>query len=290
MYIWEYNPNMKNKIEHKLQAAVVRLLKPLIRILLRNGIPYGVFEELARWTYVDVAFQESSLPGRKLTDSRISIVTGLSRKEVSRLKNIEAPTDNEAAPRFNRASRVIGGWVKDPRFLDLSGEPAKLALESSEDSFADLVRIYGGDVPTRAVFDELLRVGAIVTTDNGYIKLIQRAYIPKKGLSEKIEILGTDVSDLINTIDHNIENNCDPKWFQRKVAYDNIPEETALTFQIQSAEQAQKLLEDFDRFLAAQDRDLNPFRTGTGRKRVGVGMYYFEEEMEQTTGKDKPNE
>ena len=95
---------MKSKIEHKLQAAVVRLLKPLVRILLRNGIPFGVFEELARWTYVDVAFQESSLPGRKLTDSRVAILTGLSRKEVSRLKNVDAPEDNESAPRFNRAA------------------------------------------------------------------------------------------------------------------------------------------------------------------------------------------
>ena len=131
---------MKRKIEHKLQAAVVRLLKPLIRILLRNGIPYGVFEELARWTYVDVAFQESSLPGRKLTDSRISIVTGLSRKEVSRLKSIAAPEDNEAGPRFSRVARIIGGWLRDPRFLGMYGQPANLPLESSADSFAELDR------------------------------------------------------------------------------------------------------------------------------------------------------
>jgi hypothetical protein len=272
---------MKSKIEHKLQAAVVRLLKPLVRILLRNGIPFGVFEELARWAYVDVAFQESSLPGRKLTDSRISILTGLSRKEVSRLKGIEAPEDNEAAPRFNRAARVIGGWTRDPRFLDMQGQPAKLMHENSENSFSTLVRAYGGDVPVRAVFDELLRVGSIAPTDDGLIELVQRAYVPKTGLSEKIEILGTDVSDLINTIDHNIENNHDPKWFQRKVAYDNIPEEVAATFQVESAEQAQKLLEEFDRFLAAQDRDLNPKKAGTGRKRVGIGIYYFEEDMEK---------
>ena len=279
---------MKNKVEHKLQAAVVRLLKPLIRILLRNGIPFGVFEELARWTYVDVAFHESSLPGRKLTDSRVSIVTGLSRKEVSRLKNIEAPEDNEAGPRFSRIARIIGGWLRDPRFIGMDGQPAELTLEASADSFSELVRAYGGDVPTRAAYDELLRVGAIAQTPEGCIKLIQRGYVPADSLSEKIEILGTDVSDLISTIDHNIDKTSHPKWYQRKVAYDNIPAETALTFQTQSAEQAQKLLEDFDRFLAAQDRDLNPHRTGTGRKRVGVGIYYFEEDMEQATGKDKP--
>lgn len=272
---------MSKRIEHKLQAAVVRLLKPLIRILLRNGIPFGVFEELARWTYVDVAFQESSLPGRKLTDSRVSIVTGLSRKEVSRLKQIEAPEDKEAATRFNRAARVISGWTRDPRFLDMNGQPAELSMQEEEYSFSELVHSYGGDVPTRAVFDELLRVGAIAATNNGRVKLVQRAYVPDTGLTEKVEILGTDVGDLINTIDHNIEASTGPKWFQRKVAYDNIPEEAAATFQVESAEQAQKLLEEFDRFLAAQDRDLNPNKGGTGRKRVGVGIYYFEEEMEK---------
>ena len=272
---------MKSKIEHKLQAAVVRLLKPLVRILLRNGIPCGVFEELARWTYVDVAFQESSLPGRKLTDSRVAIITGLSRKEVSRLKSIEAPEDNEAAERFNRAARVISGWTRDPRFLDIHGQPARLTLQEGEFSFGELVKAYGGDVPTRAVFDELLRVGSITPSDDGSIELSQRAYVPNTGLSEKIEILGTDVSDLINTIDHNIDSSGEPKWFQRKVAYDNIPAEAAASFQVESAEQAQKLLEEFDRFLAAQDRDLNPKRTGTGRKRVGIGIYYFEEDLQK---------
>ena len=140
---------MKSKIEHKLQAAVVRLLKPLVRILLRNGIPFGVFEELARWTYVDVAFKESSLPGRKLTDSRVSIITGLSRKEVSRLKSIDAPEDNEATERFNRAARVISGWTRDPRFLDMNGRPAKLSLQEGDLSFGELVKAHGGDVPVR---------------------------------------------------------------------------------------------------------------------------------------------
>ena len=108
-----------------------------------------------------MAFQESSLPGRKLTDSRVAIITGLSRKEVSRLKSIEAPEDNEAAERFNRAARVISGWTRDPRFLDIHGQPARLTLQEGEFSFGELVKAYGGDVPTRAVFDELLRVGSI---------------------------------------------------------------------------------------------------------------------------------
>ena len=266
----------------KLQAAVVRLLKPLVRILLRNGIPFGVFAEIARWTYVDVAFQESSLPGRKLSDSRVSILTGLSRKEVSRLKGIDFPVDQEAAARFNRAARVIGGWIRDPRFGDFSGEPARLKFDGEVNSFSELVRAHAGDVPARAILDELVRVGTAEVDGEGAIALVQRAYVPNRGEAENIEILGTDVGDLLETIDYNLNPTHGDRRYQRKVAYDNIPEEAAAIFRDLSAKRAQQLLEEFDRFLSGQDRDLNPDRAGTGRKRVGVGIYFFEQDLPQS--------
>ncbi len=268
--------------KEKLQAAVVRLLKPLVRILLRNGIPAGVFAEIVRWTYVDVAFQESSLPGRKLSDSRISILTGLSRKEVSRLKSVDFPVDQEAAARFNRAARVIGGWVRDPRFSDFSGEPASLKFDGEENSFSELVRAHGGDVPARAILDELVRVGTAEVDDKGFIALVQRAYVPNSAEAENIEILGTDVSDLLETIDYNLNPLHVDRRYQRKVSYDNIPEESVARFRDLSSSQAQQLLEEFDRYLAGQDRDLNPAKAGTGCKRVGVGIYFFEQDMQKS--------
>ena len=277
-------PIMTNTVNNKqkLQAAVVRLLKPLVRILLRNGIPFGVFAEIARWTYVDVAFQESSLPGRKLSDSRISILTGLSRKEVSRLKGVNFPVDQEAAARFNRAARVIGGWVRDPRFGDFSGDPAPLRFDGQENSFSALVRAHGGDVPARAILDELVRVGTAEVDAEGRIALVQRAYVPNSGQAENIEILGTDVCDLLETIDYNLNPAHIDRRFQRKVSYDNIPDEAAAKFRDLSSRQAQLLLEEFDRYLAGQDRDLNPDKAGTGCKRVGVGIYLFEQDMPQS--------
>ena len=267
--------------KHKLQAAVVRLLKPLVRILLRNGIPFGVFAEIARWTYVDVAFAESGLPGRKLSHSRISILTGLSRKEVSRLKDVDFPVDQEAFAKFNRAARVIGGWVRNPRFSDFTGEPAALKFDGDDNSFSELVRSHAGDVPARAILDELVRVGTVEMSDEGSISLIQRAYVPNCGQAENIEILGTDVCDLLETIDYNLNPAHLDRRYQRKVSYDNIPEESVAKFRSLSSERAQLLLEEFDRFLSGQDRDLNPTKTGTGRKRIGLGVYFFEQDMQQ---------
>ena len=270
--------NNKQKLQKKLQAAVVRLLKPLVRILLRNGIPFGVFAEIARWIYVEVAFEEMSLPGRKLSDSRVSILTGLSRKEVSRLKRVDFPVDEEAAARFNRAARVIGGWVRDARFCNFSGEPISLRFEGAEGSFSELVRAHAGDIPARAILDELVRVGTVEVDEQGNISLIGRAYVPSDGLAENIEILGTDVGDLLETIDYNLNPNHSDRRFQRKVAYDNLPAESVEVFRRLSAQKAQQLLEEFDRYLSGQDRDLNPARGGSGRKRAGVGIFFFEQD------------
>ena len=121
---------METKIKNALFAAILRILRPLVRILLRNSIPYRTFADLARWVYVDVALSEFGIEGRKQTDSRVSIITGLSRKEVGRLKNSVRDSDEEALYRYNRAARVIAGWVKDGRFLDTNGAPQPLSTRS----------------------------------------------------------------------------------------------------------------------------------------------------------------
>ena len=92
-----------------LHAALLKLLRPLIRLLLQNGVPFGTFSDLIKWVYVDVAQKEFGIPGRKQSNSRISIITGLSRKEVHRLKNIEGPHETENVQSYNRAARVVSG-------------------------------------------------------------------------------------------------------------------------------------------------------------------------------------
>ena len=71
-----------------LSAALVRMLRPLVRLLLRRGVSFKAFSDLLRWLYVDVAIEEFGLSGRKQSVSRVSVVTGLTRKEVSRLINL----------------------------------------------------------------------------------------------------------------------------------------------------------------------------------------------------------
>jgi len=107
--------------------------------------------------------------------------------------------------------------------------------------------------------------------------LLTQAYIPKSSEAGKLHILGTDVSHLISTIDHNLKPHPTGPYFQRKVAYDNLPDEILPEFRKLSANKAHKLLENLDRLLARHDRDVTPDAKGSGRNRAGIGIYYFEE-------------
>ncbi len=265
-----------------LNAAVRRLLRPLVRLLLRHAVPIAAFEEMARQVYVDVALADFSLPDKKISASRVSILTGLNRKEVARLT--AEPADGAAdatTGRYNRAARVLTGWVRDPAFCDAQGEPGALPMDG-EVSFAALVKRHSGDMPMRAVLDELLRVGAVQQDDDGRVRLVTRAYVPQTSDVAKLGILGADVADLVTTIDHNLQHGTTDPRFQRKVMYHSLDARALPAFRKLSATQSQALLEKFDRWLAEHDIDSPAHAAGDGegeRARVGVSIYYFEERL-----------
>jgi hypothetical protein len=271
-----------------LSAATLRLLRPLVRILLRNNVSHRTFAELAKLVYAEVANAEFGIADKKQTISRIAILTGLTRKEVQRLLAQPPDTQSIMQEEYHRASRVITGWMRDPDFGDGKGHPRPLRTEGKRASFSALVKRYSGDIPMRAMLDELLRVGAVKQLKDGRTCLLSRGYIPQKGLVEKLHVLGTDTADLISTIDHNVYQKPFKPRFQRKVMYDNVPVEAAKEFQALAAAQGQELLEAIDRWLSRRDRDVNPVLKGTGRMRVGLGIYHFEEHVDPGRDHSKP--
>ncbi len=260
-----------------LHHAVIRILTPLVRLLLKNGVSYGTFSDMARDVFVRVAASDFDIDGRKQTISRIAVLTGLNRKAVKTA--LDNPTDNLQAmdESYNRAARVIAGWRRDQEFHDGEGFPERLPFSGDSGSFTALVKRYSGDMPARAVLDELVRVKAVSTLSDGRIELVARAYLPSGDDQMKLHILGTDVAHLIDTIGHNLEASPPNARLQRKVAYNNLPVEALPGFKSLAEEQSQALLEALDQHLAEQDRDSNPQSQGTGRYHAGVGIYYFEE-------------
>ena len=268
---------MNDKHLKPLFAAILRLLRPLVRILLRNGVSYSTFADFVKWVYVDVASKEFDIKGRKQSTSRVSVITGLSRKEVMRVRKLSRPDDRESSEKYNRAARVIAAWRRDQNFLDAEGRPAPLPMSGPGGSFSELVKRFSGDIPVRATLDELIRVGAVKRLEDGRISLLTRTYIAESSDADKLHIMGTDVAHLISTINHNLKSDSKGPFFQRKVAYDNLPDEVLPLFRKHSAKKAQSLLESLDHWLAQHDRDVTPTVKGTGRNNAGIGIYYFEE-------------
>jgi len=262
-----------------LESAVMRLLRPLVRLLLRHAVPFATFEALAKQVYVDAAMQDFALDAKKPSLSRASILTGLTRKEVQRLVATPVQPGAEPVERYNRAARVLTGWIRDPDFTTRDGEPLPLPPDG-EASFAALVKRHSGDMPSRAVLDELLRVGAVRRRGDGWLEPVARAYVPQQGGLEILGILGSDVADLVATIAHNLDSAAPERRFQRKVMYHAIPVSVLPAFRAQSAAQAQSLLERLDRWLAAHDDDAPTQGPDVLRARVGLGIHYFEERLE----------
>ncbi len=261
-----------------LKSAISRLLRPLARIMLRYGVSYGEFAEIARQIFVDTADEDFPLPGRKQSVSRIAVLTGLSRKEVSRLRGQTGVVVEQTS--YNRGVRIISGWNRDPEFLDESGIPLGLDAEGPDSGFAILVKRYSGDIPTRAALDELLRVGAIRRDSDGKIHLnSESAYVPSDDKDSQFQILGVCVSDLLSTIDYNLEAGSGNTRLQLTTAYDNLPDTAVESFRALSKQEARLLLRKMDEWLAEHDRDSNDEIQGEGRVRAGIGIYYIEQEI-----------
>lgn len=266
-------------IERAIDLAVARLLRPLFRVLLRHDKSYRAFEEVARRTYVEVAMEDFGIPGKKPSVSRASILSGLTRKEVQRLLQTPAADDAPATEHRNRAARVLTAWVRDADYHDPQGQPRPLDVDG-EHGFASLVKRHSGDMPVRAVLDELLRVGAVERQADGRIALLARGYVPRRGAPEMVGVLGTDVADLIDTIDHNLHHagpDGPAPRFQRKVMYSGVPASALPAFRTLSAERGQALLEQLDRWLNDACEQQAPAEGEPPGVRVGLGIYCFEE-------------
>ena len=262
---------MSKNQQHALFSATRRLLRPLVRILLRNGVAHGAFAELTKKVFVDVAFDEFAPEGKKQTVSRVSAMTGLTRKEVARLHELQQTDDTSSQARYNRAVRVISGWMNDKRFHDSAGKPAELPVGGKPHSFDELVRQYSGDIPPRAMLSMLVDSGSVQEID-GKVRLIRLAYVTGKDQAEKLDILGSDVFELISTIDHNLTAAPERLLFQRKVSYDNVDPAALTKLRKLSARKAQTLLEQLDRQYAANELE----HGSDSGKTISLGIYYYE--------------
>jgi hypothetical protein len=229
--------------------------------------------------YLDVAEQDFALPFKQQTDSRLSLVTGINRKEISQLRRRKSAPQTPAVE-DTLATHVIGRWMAGPPYAEANGSPRRLPYECDDPkaaSFARLVREGGTDIPVRSVLDELLRVGAVTLVTNGDVVLQREAHIPAGDAAGKLTLLGSDPAELFSTIIHNIEVPDAPR-LQRKVVYDNIGAQALPQLRAAARRVGEEFIRRANALLASHDRDRNPKAAAGQRSRVVLGTYYFEEE------------
>ncbi len=263
---------MDMAIHEALHQTVLKLLRPLVRVLLNHGVSHAAFAEMSRQAYVDEGFAHLARSANKPTASGVAALTGLSRKEVKRLNESDAGALSEAVQRRNRAIRVISGWVNDLEFLH-EGEPATLKLEGDQTGFAELVKRYSGDV-TPAAMLSLLEASGNVEVDGGGVSLKKKAYIPMETPLDRLNILGTDTGELIETIGHNMMAAPADRLFQRKVSNALVRRDALKEFRELSNRRSQELLEEYDAWLSEREVD---DQHGDEAAYVAVGIYYVEQ-------------
>jgi hypothetical protein len=237
-----------------LQQAVLKILTALVRILMRNGMAYGEFDQLVRKSFVDVAYSEFAPEGTKQTASNVAILTGLNRKEVTKFRDIDSQTSSTNSRQYNRLVRVIGGWVNDPVYLDQNGNSRDLDFEGGA-SFSELVKNYSGDMPVVAMQKALTQSGNISVLDGNKIRLLSKAYLPTDEAPEKLEILGTDTRQLIQTIDHNLNSPVDALRFQRKASNRSVNPDSIPRIEKYLKKKSQTFLEEADFLLSQHETD-----------------------------------
>jgi hypothetical protein len=213
----------ENSMQQKLHTALHRVLKPLVRLALSHGINYPIILETLKSVFVQVAEKDFKLTQREQTDSRISLLTGLHRKDVHRLR--ESPADNESLSILaTLGSQLVGLWISAPDFTDHKGKPKplpRLASVGGDSSFERLVASVSKDIRARPVLDEWLRVGVVYIDENDCVCLNKDAFIPSSGFEEKLYFFQQNIHDHIAATTHNIMN-ITPPMLERCVYYEQM--------------------------------------------------------------------
>lgn len=257
-------------------AAYKRLLRPLVRILIRNSVSFIEFNEIAKEVFVEVAASDFPSPDKNMTQDRVAILTGLTRTEVNRLVTERGKRQGGHASNLGRIARLLSGWHTDPHFTGPYGLPLDVPFEGPGDrTFAELVRRYSDDLPAHTLLNELLRTGVVKETEDGRIKVLTRTYLPQAEAPESLDRLGHAVRDFVETIDFNRREE-DParRLLERTVVADTGVRLSDLPLlQAYVRERGQFLLEEIDDWLSKREppdeQDTEPV------VQTGVGIYHF---------------
>ncbi len=270
---------MSNPVQNAILSACRQFLKPIVRLLLKYGIGYREFSDVCKSAFVEVASSDFGIRGRKTNMSRIAVMTGLSRKEVRKVREAIDGTRFSSVTRTRRPELVLSVWHSDVKFLDDAKNPKQLSFEGPGPNFCELVSLVGGDIPPRAMLHELIRAGS-VKEEGGQLFAISRSYVPEPGDPESILVAGDAIKDLVSTIQHNLGSaRPEQRFFERRVYSERLPDTQRSRLQRLATQRGELLLQDLNAWMSEREIARNmdhPSETPVGvSPRIGVGVYFF---------------
>jgi len=272
-------PDMANAPSRSVLTACRLWLKPVARWLLRSGVTWKEFAELSRDVFVDTAFEGFGIRGRPTNVSRVALLTGLSRRDVRRVRERGATGAAASAEEsLNHASRVLSGWHLDPDFLESDGRPRVLTEAQGNASFEVLLKRYAGDIPATALVKELLKSGSIERLESGAYRVLRRYYMPRQMDGHAAERAGSVLSDIATTLEHNLSRGPrDPSRFEGRAQNRQVDPRNLPAFRAFVEREAQGLLERVDDWLASHESESTT--EGAATVRLGVGVYAIQDQM-----------
>lgn len=265
----------------KLLGALRRLLRPLVRLLLARGVTYPMLQDLLKDLYVDVANRDFVIEGKRQTDSRLSLLTGLHRKDVRRLRETDLYPDEAPPQTVPLGVRLVTLWSSDPRFLDAQQRPLalpRLGRGAEEVSFEGLVQSLSKDIRPRAVLDELLRLGVLRLNDDDCVELHTEAFVPRTGFDEKAYFLGRNVGDHLAAAVNNLFDR-QPPSFERGASYDALTPASVEELRVLAEKTGMQALKTLNR--KAMELEQRDSGKPDARRRFNFGAYFYDADRDE---------
>jgi hypothetical protein len=249
--------------------------------MLRSGITFPVLTDMLRHLFVDVAVSDILTQKNARTDSRISLVTGVHRKEIRRLR--EMPPDPAAPPEVvTMASQIIARWVGSAPFVDVDGQPRPLprVVEPGSEgpSFESLVASVTTDIRSRAVLDDWLQQGLVRLAPEGQVVLNAGAFVPRPGGQEQLFYFARNLHDHVAAAVANISADGAAPFLDRSVHYDRLTETQMRELEAFAREAAMRVLLEVNRKALALVDAGEAVEGVAATHRVNFGTFVFRDD------------
>lgn len=266
---------MTNKTREDVYAVLLATLRPIASMLLRLGISYRDFDRVAQAAFVAVATTEYGVKGRPANASRVSLMTGLTRKLVGRIQS--AP---HVAPAFDLGARSVLGevlnvWHTDFRYCTTIGRAKPLMWSSDSPSFCDLAQQCSKSISPAAILAELVRVGAVTQSENGMLIASRRSYVPAAADQRLIQGFQYGLRPLAMTVAYNAaEKDSSKLRFQRLVWNYSLPKSQRGVVEALVSQRLKEFSQEIDDLLSEVDRSNDEKDCSV----IGVGLYLVEDD------------